>query len=119
MSYIRVIPRDLFNEAKLLKCLGQIALIIHDGADRRYGLKLEHDDSECAGFDIAQNSASGALVCTNLRLTLRGSPIDLFSPYNSRDPYPLYYRHGENEDRALADDGSLSPEFVAYVKTLS
>lgn len=26
MTYLRVIPRDLFNEAKLLKCLGKLYL---------------------------------------------------------------------------------------------
>ena len=30
MSYARVIPRDLFNEANLLKCLGKVALILMD-----------------------------------------------------------------------------------------
>lgn len=30
-EYQRVIPRDLFNEAKLLKCLGRLSLFIHDG----------------------------------------------------------------------------------------
>ena len=30
-QYERVIPRDLFNEAKLLKCVGLLVLKIHDG----------------------------------------------------------------------------------------
>lgn len=33
MTYQREIPRDLFNEANLLKCLGQISLIAHDRPD--------------------------------------------------------------------------------------
>jgi hypothetical protein len=31
IEYNRVIPRDLFNESKLLKCFGQLALLMHDG----------------------------------------------------------------------------------------
>lgn len=30
MNYIRVIPRDFFNESKLLKCMGQLSLKILD-----------------------------------------------------------------------------------------
>lgn len=40
-SYRRVLPRDLFNEAKLLKCLGQLSLMIHDG---KCELRVEHSD---------------------------------------------------------------------------
>lgn len=30
MSYFRVIPRDLFNEASLLKCYGRLAILLDD-----------------------------------------------------------------------------------------
>ena len=29
-KYTRVLPRDLFNEAKLMKCMGLLTLLIHD-----------------------------------------------------------------------------------------
>ena len=54
MTYRRVLPRDLFNEAKLLKCLGQLALIIHDGQDSAgqtvQGLLFMHVDEMDLGF---------------------------------------------------------------------
>jgi hypothetical protein len=30
VSYFRVIPRDLFNEASLLKCYGRLAILLDD-----------------------------------------------------------------------------------------
>ncbi len=30
MTYHRVLPRDAFNEAKLLKCIGKLTLLIED-----------------------------------------------------------------------------------------
>ncbi len=40
-EYTRVIPRDLFNEAKLLKCIGRLVLLIHDGDHNN--ISFEHD----------------------------------------------------------------------------
>ena len=39
--YNRVIPRDLFNEANLLKCMGQLYLCL-EAANLKY-VYLEHD----------------------------------------------------------------------------
>lgn len=111
MSYMRVIPRDLFNEAKLLKCLGQLALIIHDGVGVPRGLALTHDDAEAAGFQIEQDQGTGALYCVNLELTLKGQLIALHSPYNSKAAYPLQFILDDNEGAVFADDGTLSDEF--------
>lgn len=119
MSYQRVIPRDLFNESKLLKCIGQLALIIHDGLGVPRDLKLNHDDSEYAGFQIEQNQDSGALYCANIQLTFAGQVIELSAPYNSKEPYPLNYTVSDDEDgRVFTDDGKLSHGFIVDLKTL-
>jgi len=45
MSYTRVIPRDLFNEANLLKCYGQIYIEVERMSlpDPRAYVEIEHD----------------------------------------------------------------------------
>lgn len=119
MSYQRVIPRDLFNESKLLKCIGQLALIIHDGVGVPRGLELLHDDSEFAGFQIEQNQDSGALYCANIGLTFAGQTIELALPYNSKEPYPLNYTVSDDDGRVFTDKGTLSHDFIVTIKTLA
>lgn len=120
MSYLRVIPRDLFNESKLLKCLGQLALIIHDRVNVPRELELTHDDSEFSGFQIEQNQDSGALYCANMQLTFAGHVIELSIPYNSKENYPLNYVVSDDDDgRVFTDDGKLSHGFLVSLKTLN
>lgn len=116
MSYQRVIPRDLFNEAKLLKCLGQLALFIHDGVKVPRGLAFEEQDNTEGGFQIEQNPNSGALYCCTLELFFRGKLIELSAPYNSKDAYPLrFVWDDENEGRVFNEDGSISDDFRAVL----
>lgn len=117
MSYQRVIPRDLFNEAKLLKCLGALALHIHDY--RPAGVTLNHF-AEDEGFRIEQNPDSGALYCSNLELTAHGTVIGLSTPYNCKDAYPLNFADdsAEEDGRVFNEDGSLSNEFRNLIASL-
>ncbi len=116
MSYQRVIPRDLFNEAKLLKCLGQLSLIIHDGVKVPRGLALNHF-AEDEGFCIEQCPDSGALYCRNLEFICDGWEFSLSAPHNSKDAYPLrFVRDEENEGRVFNEDGTLSDEFRAAME---
>lgn len=113
----RVIPRDLFNEAKLLKCLGQLALVLHDGKDAvgrslPPGWKIEFIEPEYAdGFRVVQNPADGGLSCAAVRALFRGRPVRLWTVYNCRDPYPLCFDvAGEKEwtdGRVFNDNGHL------------
>jgi hypothetical protein len=116
MSYHRIIPRDLFNEAKLLKCLGQLSLYILDYAPR--GLALDHENPE-DGFRIEQNEDSGALYCSNLECLCAGRLIGLQSAYNSKDAYPLNFILDDEDGRVFDEDGKLSKEFKALVKSLT
>lgn len=111
MSYTRVIPRDLFNESKLLKCLGQLALIIHDRVGVPTGLTLEHDDTENAGFQIEQDDSTGALYCENLTCSLGARIVGLRAPYNHKGTYPLQFECGDDEGAVFNEDGTLSEEF--------
>ncbi len=118
MSYLRVIPRDLFNEAKLLKCLGQLALIIHDGVRAPRGLSLEHENPE-DGFQIEQNESSGVLYCENLSCASNGRGIELSIPYNSKEAYPLRFWTGDDTEGYVFDDtGALADEFREALNAL-
>lgn len=111
MSYHRIIPRDLFNEAKLLKCMGQIALMIHDGMDGGK-LAIDHDSPE-DGFIIDQNPNSGWLYVANLNVYRKsdGEMVGLATSYNSKSPYPLNYECGDDGGCVFEDDGTLTEEF--------
>lgn len=120
MPYTRVIPRDLFNEAKLLKCLGQFALIAHDGVDANRTafprcITIGHDGEP---FVIDLDEDNGELYCRTFPVTVGpyGYRLHLSCPYNSRSPFPLMASFEDYERVAVFnDDGTFSDEFVKFV----
>ena len=118
MTYQRVIPRDLFNEAKLLKCLGQLSLLVHDG---KCDLHVKHDEHSSMvygnSFEIDQHPEDGSVYCTNLQFYAAGRCLDLRSSLNSREPYPLLLcDEDEDEVEVFDDDGSLTEDFLQTIK---
>ena len=116
MSYQRVIPRDLFNESKLLKCLGQLALTIHEGIGPK-GLKADHQGDE---FRINQRAGDGGLfVEIGLQFMAGEYELTLYTSYNSKDPYPLICEtwpdYEFSETYVFDDDGKITDEFRDYV----
>jgi hypothetical protein len=120
-EYSRVIPRDLFNEAKLLKCLGQLSLLAHDGRDASgsripAGLSVHFLSEGDEPFHILQREADGGLVCSNIRVLAGGTEFQFYSIYNSRSPYPLVCVDGRGEEiEVFRDDGSLTSEFMLLI----
>lgn len=109
MSFTRVIPRDLFNEAKLLKCIGQLVLHVHEG--QVSGLSFEHDGDP---FQIEQCEADGSLYVTNVRFAGdNGQEVNVGTVYNSKEPYPLYT--AEDGIPVFTDDGKPHPVFVEWL----
>jgi len=124
MSYERVIPRDLFNEAKLLKCLGQLSLIIHSNVGiEKWRLSIEHDTSNHDGFNIVNDGGSGDIECNNVHVYVAGEEIQLTTGLNSRRAYPLIFESEENsigdihEGFVFDDHGDFTGEFVAYLES--
>ncbi len=112
MSYNRVIPRDLFNEAGLLKCLGKLII----AADTIPGLEFEHDGE---AFAIVQDPSDGSISVANVVAWLNGMRLDLSTGLNARRSMPLEFRLEGGEDgldRVFNEDGSLSDEFKAAAK---
>jgi hypothetical protein len=113
MGYQRVIPRDLFNEASLLKCVGRLSLLIHNRSAPP-NLRLEHFGTS-AGFQIYQDPDDGSIAISNISLFRNNKGgFDLWRPLNSRDPWPLYVDYKDNEARVFDHEGNLSPEFIEW-----
>lgn len=109
MSYQRVIPRDLFNESKLLKCLGQLSLLVHN---ETVNLIVDYDESI---FLIKQRPEDGGLYCTTINFFIGKQKLELFTSYNSKSPYPLLCMADELLD-VFNDDGTPTIEFLQYLQ---
>src|SRR5690348_1131275 len=121
MTYTRVIPRDLFNEANLLKCLGRLWILLDE--TRGHVAKLgEEEQMPGVGFDIWQDDASGQIYCSNVPFTVRGQRFDLMRPLNSRNQWPLYMIDpmGEHEEISVfTEDGWLTSDFSKFIMGLT
>lgn len=115
MTYQRILPRDLFNEAKLLKCLGRLALLIHNELCE---LQFVHVTQDWQDFRIYKDFSDGSIYCDNLLFFAPGRKrVKVYLPENNREPYPLLCRFdGSEEELAVFnDDGSLSDDFQRIV----
>jgi len=116
INYQRVIPRDFFNESKLLKCLGQLSLLIHDNkAPVEMKLYTLNEDTE--PFKIGLNF-DGSLELQNWYLEIKGIPYIVSSTYNSKSPYPLFVLRDAVEYEIFNDDGTFSDEFINFSKKI-
>jgi hypothetical protein len=113
-GYLRVIPRDLFNEAKLLRGLGKIALMIHDN-NLPY-VTCNHED-ERAGFKIVQNPSDGSISVSNLHFfDNNGTPIYFYHPLNSKERETLMMDYQDETYFCFSDDGKFLPHKEIFNK---
>ena len=111
MSYQRVIPRDLFNESSLLKCLGRIYINLE--ATPGHCAELQHGGGD---FAIRQSFDDGSIYAAGVRLAVRGELVHLSRPLNSRDAWPLWaILPDDDEIEVFTDCGDFSPEFLAFI----
>lgn len=116
MPYTRVIPRDLFNEANLLKCLGKLVIALEDNY-RLEDAHLEDAHLEDFGqaFSIDQNPEDGSIFVENLPFMVKQVQYNLYRPLNSREDWPLYVATGEDDIPVFDNFGGLSPEFKGFL----
>lgn len=107
-NYNRVIPRDFFNEAKLLKCMGFLALNILNGT-LPDGINVEIEEPG-EPFDIHLMD-DGSLYIANYMTTFNNVPVIFKTTYNSKDPYPFFLEHDYCDYKVFNDDGTFSNEF--------
>ena len=112
-GYTRVIPRDFFNEAKLLKCLGQLALKILD-CQLPEGIKIEISENG-EPFDI-QLTGDGLLFISNYETLINDKRVDFFTTYNAKGPFPLLAYYDEIETTVFDENGEFTNEFIEGFK---
>lgn len=111
MSYRRVIPRDLFNEAKLLKCLEQLYLM----SERTGGLlvvEFPHEGDPTKDFAIEQDPGDGSIFAKHIVVHWRGRCVPCYTPLNSKRAYPLYGEIDGEQVQMLDDDGKLHTDLT-------
>lgn len=109
-TYLRVVPRDFFNEAKLLKCLGRLELLILDNAKPARDFKITSEfDNEA--FNIVQDPNSGSISVSNYRVFVNGEELFLSTSLNSKDNYPLIGIYKEQEYYIFNEQGEFMPNF--------
>lgn len=116
MAYIRIIPRDLFNEANLLKCYGQIYINLETSCTPHVVLEPEavHEP-----FDVVQDEDSGNLSIANVQLMVNGMAQRLYRPMNSRQPWPLYTLNQAGDEISVFDDtGKFTQELLDYFESM-
>lgn len=90
MSYIRVLPRDAFNEAKLLKCVGKLTLLIEEGVADDWTYEYHGGP-----FDVQQSPYDGSIAVTNISFFKDDIEIRLSAPLNCKNNWPLQTDLGE------------------------
>lgn len=67
LKYKRVLPRDLFNESKLLKVIGHLTMWIEEGFDWMDGVSYVYDDPASDQFICGQDQSDGSFFCQNIK----------------------------------------------------
>ena len=100
--YVRQLPKDLYKEAVLLRCLGRLVELIEDQDLPGWSYTHHVDDSSQLptrhhGFDIRQDDSDGRLYCSNLSFNHGPNALDFLMPYHNTDHgWPLEDWNGEN-----------------------
>lgn len=113
-NYIRVIPRDLFNEAKLLKCLGALYIAAEHIDNETLRVERLHDDTR-EGFDIVQCPDDGSIMCRDVIVKFHGHVIPVYTGLNSRLPYPLVAQFEDRTAYVFDHVGELTEDFRALI----
>lgn len=123
-DYNRVIPRDLFNEAKLLKCLGQLVLLIGKGQCPGLSVVQPVIDGSNA-FRILQDQSDGSIYVSSrvLRFTRNSDKkmLRFVTPLNNKERWPLLLSppdHSIDEIEVFSDTEDVRPTnaFLQYLR---
>lgn len=108
-NYTRVLPRDAFNEAMLLKCIAFLTLHI----ENNYFTDLAYDfDGEA--FNVVQ-SEDGSISVANLEFmqASTGDRIEFYTAMNARASFPLECIVNDDYVDVFHPNGDYTDEFNA------
>jgi hypothetical protein len=112
MSYERVIPRDLFNESALLKCLGRFYILTE--SDPR--VEIHHTGT---AFDIWQRTGCGSLFVRNIEITIKGRLVSFRRSLNARDSWSLWAETWDEEVvEVFNSEGNFTQEMLDFMEGL-
>jgi hypothetical protein len=123
LDYLRELPRDLFNEANVLKCFGQLALFILNGCDDAHvatpaTLRIDHEPT--TAFRVAQDDSDGAFYLPPVSVLAGDLPLILYVSLNDRRPYPLRFQDEQCAgDYVFQPNGNWNAEFLDFVCRLA
>lgn len=105
----RTIPRDFFNESKLLKCMGFLALRILDN-QLPDGISIKIDEHG-EPFEIKM-LRDGSLTVSNYDVYVNGEIVVMKTTYNSKSNFPLFCDYEGEEFLVFDDKGQFDKEFI-------
>ena len=114
-QYKRVLPRDLFNESKLLKCIGRLCLLIHNDNNMPINIRFEHDGDP---FKI-QMLKDGSLTITNIEFLVNNISCIFKTTYNNKSNYPLFMEYDNVEYLVFDENGEFEDEFIEICNNIS
>lgn len=113
-THTRVLPRDLFNDGKLITSVGFLVMDIHDG--KLPGLNFEFDGEP---FDVYLDPYNSELMIYNIRFrSNRAGRVHIYTTNNSKEALPLQYRIAGDFDRSdyvWVSTGVYNPDFLREV----
>ena len=122
-NYKRVLPRDLFNEAKLLKCVGKIVLLIED---EMMPVTYHYDNTLTDNFIVGQNQSDGSFFVKNISFFAAGKFFDVVVYQNKNEMWNAYAHFVDGpagsclleEIPLFTELGDLSEEFLEFCETI-
>ena len=114
-TYHRIIPRDFFNEGKLLTCLGLLSLRIIN-SQLPHNCEITIDESG-KPFDI-QAGDDGSLFVSNYATLLNDREVCFKIMQNNRSKYPLDCSYQNTDYRVFTEEGDWDDEFLELVNQL-
>lgn len=117
-DYVRVFPRDMFNEGDLLNCHGRLVIALENlESDARI------DEDMTGGFRILQSQASGGTTIANVLFEIAGVPHRLERPLNARRRNPLMVEcRADDPDfepvQVFEEDGALTAEMLKLINAV-
>lgn len=112
-NYTRVIPRDFFNESKLLKCMGRLSIKILDFM-LPVGIDISIEESG-EPFDIRLDD-SGYLYVINCPVSINDTIVTMKTNYNSKNNYPFYCELDYEDTLVFDEEGNFTEEFIERFK---
>lgn len=121
MNYLRVIPRDLFNEGRLLTELGHLSIAILDNKDSIAEVLFMELENETSGFNIEQDEDSWNTYVSNLSLKILSNleQIDLYTNCNCVENNALMFEHKNYRDQSgpVFNGSEFSKGFADFLES--